>query len=160
MCPAPTHWGGPQHRGLTWVAVPLDAKGVTVQPIKEISGEADFCQEFLDEVELTDDDVIGDVNQGWSVAQTMLVFERNSGRDTPDFGPDVDSGIDRSLVRLADRARRLNDPVARQLLAQIHVTDWARVQLGRRITGMIRTSDKPASGIAAYWKLAAGTYDP
>ena len=85
MCLARTDSEAPKHRGLTWFAVPILSKGVTVQPIREINGDAEFCQEFLDEVEVTDDEVIGEVNHGWAVAQTMLVFERSggSGRSTP-----------------------------------------------------------------------------
>ena len=160
MCLARTDWDVPKHRGLTWFAVPISAKGVTVQPIKEINGDAEFCQEFLDEVEVSDEDVIGEVNQGWSVAQTMLLFERGAGQDDPLHQPAVDAGIDPHLLDVAERAGRLKDPVARQLLAQVHVADWVRVQLGLRITDLLRTSGKPPSGIASYWKLAAGTYEP
>ncbi len=160
MCLARTDFDAPKHRGLTWFAVPLTTRGVTVQPIREISGEAEFCQEFLDEVEVPAADVIGEVNQGWSVTQTMLLIERSSGRDDPSFLPPVDSGIDPSLMELIESVQRTTDPVARQLLAQIHVADWVRVKLGQRVAGLMRTSDRPAAGIAAYWKLAAGTYDP
>ena len=79
MCLARTDWDVPKHRGLTWFAVPTDAPGVTVEPISQINGDAEFCQEFLDDVELTDDDVIGEVNEGWTVTQTMLVYERGAG---------------------------------------------------------------------------------
>ena len=63
-------------------------------------------------------------------------------------------------MELAARVGRLKDPLARQLLAQAHVIDWVRLQLGRRIPGMIRKGDKPANGIASYWKLVAGIYEP
>jgi alkylation response protein AidB-like acyl-CoA dehydrogenase len=160
MCLARTDPGAPKHRGLTWFLVPISSPGVIVQPIKEINGDAEFCQEFLDEVEVSDQDVIGEVNHGWSVAQTVLLFERGAGRDDPLHQPLVNSGIDPHLVAVANKAGRRHDPVARQLLAQAHLTDWVRVQLGHRIAALLRTSDKPASGIAAYWKLAAGTYEP
>ena len=52
MCLARTNWDVPKHRGLTWFAVPTTAPGVTVQPITEINGDAEFCQEFFDDVEL------------------------------------------------------------------------------------------------------------
>ena len=76
MCLARTDWDVPKHRGVTWFAVRTDAPGVTVRPIREINGEVEFCEEFFDDVELTDDDLIGEVNQGWGIAQAMLVFER------------------------------------------------------------------------------------
>ena len=76
MCLARTDWEVPKHRGVTWFAVQIDQPGVTVQPVREINGDAEFCQEFFDDVRLSYDEVIGEINQGWRVAQTMLVFER------------------------------------------------------------------------------------
>lgn len=160
MCLARTDWDVPKHRGLTWFAVPLDAKGLTMEPIREINGSADFCQEFLDEVEVSADEVIGEVNQGWGIAQTMLILERSAGRGDKRVEPEVADGFDPHVVEVARRAGRLQDPVARQLLAQIHVTDWVRVQLGKRVGQLMTTTTKAPMGIAAYWKLAAGTIDP
>ena len=52
MCLARTDWDVPKHRGLTWFAVRIDQPGVTVQPVREINGDAEFCQEFFDDVRL------------------------------------------------------------------------------------------------------------
>ncbi|WP_018506124.1 acyl-CoA dehydrogenase family protein [Parafrankia discariae] len=161
MCLTRTNWDAPKHRGLTWFAVPLRAEGVTIQPIREITGDSEFCQEFLDEVRVSADEVIGEVDQGWTVAQTMLLVERSSGRDDPlNMPPAQAAEIDPFLLEVARAAGRADDPVARQAIARIHTTDWARGELGRRITGLLRSSDKPAAGIASYWKLAAGVHDP
>ncbi|MBE3206136.1 MULTISPECIES: acyl-CoA dehydrogenase family protein [Parafrankia] len=161
LCLARTNWDAPKHRGLTWFAVPMRGEGMTIRPVREITGAAEFCQEFLDEVRVSDDEVIGEVDHGWAVAQTMLLVERGAGRDDPVNMPETDPAtIDPFLVELVRAAGRAQDPVARQALARIHTADWARGQLGRRITGLLRTSDRPASGIASYWKLAAGVYNP
>jgi alkylation response protein AidB-like acyl-CoA dehydrogenase len=161
MCLARTDWDVPKHRGLTWFAVPLRAPGVEVRPIREISGSAEFCQEFLDQVEVSDDDVIGEVNQGWSVAQTMLVAERSAGRDDPVNLPVPKAGaLDPALLALLRGADRSKDPIARQTAARIHIVDWARGQLGRRVTDLLLSGAAAATGIAAYWKLAAGIYEP
>ncbi len=79
MCLARSDWDVPKHRGLTWFAVPTDAEGVTINPITQINGNAEFCEEFLDDVIVTNADIIGEVNRGWSVTQTMLVYERGAG---------------------------------------------------------------------------------
>jgi alkylation response protein AidB-like acyl-CoA dehydrogenase len=161
MCLARTDWDAPKHRGLTWFAIPLRAKGVAIHPIREITGDAEFCQEFLDEVEVSDDEIIGEVNQGWRVAQTMLLLERGAGRDDPLNMPAVQpADIDPYLLELIRAAGRADDPVARQAVARIHTADWARGALGRRIGALIRTTDKPPAGIASYWKLAAGIQNP
>src|SRR5690606_33179346 len=83
MCLARTNWDVPKHRGLTWFAVKIDWPGVTVQPIREINGDAEFCQEFFDNVMVPDSERIGEVDQGWRVTQTMLVFERGGGEGRP-----------------------------------------------------------------------------
>jgi alkylation response protein AidB-like acyl-CoA dehydrogenase len=158
MCLARTDWDVPKHRGLTWFAVPVDAPGVTVQPIREINGDAEFCQEFFDDVELGDDDVIGEVNQGWSVAQTMLVFERGAGREDPvrREGPGL---LAPDLVASARRLGRDQDPYVRQLIARAHTNDFVAAQLALRVSGLIRRGGRASTGLASYGKLARGTFD-
>ncbi len=159
MCLVRTNWDVPKHRGLTWFAVRTSAPGVTVQPIMEINGDAEFCQEFFDDVELTDDDIIGEVDQGWRVAQTMLVFERGGGGSALPV-PAASTELPSDLVALAHKVDRHQDPVVRQLLARAHINDYAHIQLAGRITHRLRVSQGMDAGIAAYGKLAAGTLGP
>ncbi len=159
MCLARTNWDVPKHRGLTWFAVATTAPGVTVQPITEINGDAEFCQEFFDDVELTDGDVIGEVDQGWRVAQTMLVFERGGGGSEPP-GRAREAGLAPDLVALARRVGRDQDPVVRQLIARAHINDFAQQRLGARVAARLRASKGTDHGVAAYGKLASGVLDP
>jgi alkylation response protein AidB-like acyl-CoA dehydrogenase len=161
MCLARTDWDAPKHRGLTWFAVPLRSAGVDVRPIREITGGAEFCQEFLDEVRVSAAEVIGEVDQGWAVAQTMLLVERGAGRDDPVNMPATEpQTIDPSVLRAADSAGRRQDPVARQAIAKIHIGDWARSQLGTRIGGLMQAGGKPPVGLVSYWKLSEGQRMP
>jgi len=160
MCLARTNWDVPKHRGLTWFAVPTNAPGVTVRPIKEINGDIEFCEEFFDDVELSDDDIIGEVNDGWTVAQTMLVFERGGGGDFVPQGPRRANKLPPELVALARRVGRDQDPVVRQQIARVHIMNTVQMQLALRVAGHLRAGTGPAPGIAAYGKLAAGTFDP
>jgi alkylation response protein AidB-like acyl-CoA dehydrogenase len=66
----------PKHRGLTMFGVAMDAPGVTVRPLRQTSGASHFNEVFLDDVRLEPDAVIGDVDDGWTVAMTTLMFER------------------------------------------------------------------------------------
>jgi alkylation response protein AidB-like acyl-CoA dehydrogenase len=158
MCLARTDWDAPKHRGLTWFAVPTDAAGLTIRRITQINGSAEFCEEFLDDVVVTNDDIIGEVNHGWAVTQTMLVYERGAGEsgvstlEPRQLAPD--------LVELAGRVGRSDDPAVRQAIARAHINDYAQFHLGRRIAERLRASATPDAAVAAYSKLAAGTFAP
>ena len=66
----------PKHKGLTMFIVPMDAAGVTVRGLRQISGEAEFNEVFFDDVALDADAVVGGVGNGWGTALTTLMFER------------------------------------------------------------------------------------
>src|SRR5947209_6762852 len=66
----------PKHKGLTMFIVPMDAAGVTVRGLRQISGEAEFNEVFFDDVRLDDEAVVGGVGNGWGTALTVLMFER------------------------------------------------------------------------------------
>jgi alkylation response protein AidB-like acyl-CoA dehydrogenase len=158
MCLARTDWNAPKHRGLTWFAVPTHAEGVEIRPIVQINGNTGFCEEFLDEVEVNGEDIIGEVNRGWAVTQTMLVYERGAGetasipREPRTLAPD--------LVALATKVGRTADPAARQAIARAHANDFAQFHLGRRIAERLRRASAPDPAVAAYSKLAAGVLTP
>ncbi len=158
MCLARTNWEVPKHRGLTWFAVKVDKPGVTVQPIRQINGNAEFCQEFLDDVELTDDDRIGDVDEGWAVARTMLVFERGGGDRAAIAAPARTRQFAPDLVALARRTGRQGDPQVRQLISRAAINDFVHAELLARVVGLTRAGVADPGGIACYAKLAAGTF--
>jgi alkylation response protein AidB-like acyl-CoA dehydrogenase len=66
----------PKHKGLTMFVVPMDAPGVTVRPLRLMSGSAPFNEVFFDDVRLAPDAVVGPVDSGWGVSITTLMFER------------------------------------------------------------------------------------
>jgi alkylation response protein AidB-like acyl-CoA dehydrogenase len=66
----------PKHKGMTMFIVPMDAEGVTVRGLRQISGEAEFNEVFFDDVTIPGDSVVGGVDNGWGVGLTTLMFER------------------------------------------------------------------------------------
>ncbi len=66
----------PKHKGMTMFIVPMDAEGVTVRGLRQISGEAEFNEVFFDDVELDAGAVVGGVGNGWGTALTTLMYER------------------------------------------------------------------------------------
>lgn len=75
---ARTDWTVPKHEGLTMFLVPLNAPGITMRRITEVNGNEEFCEEFFDNLELPADAVVGDVNDGWTVASRQLHHERRA----------------------------------------------------------------------------------
>lgn len=68
----------PKHRGMTYFAIDMHQPGIDARPLKTMSGLSGFCEVFLDEARVPVDRMIGDLNDGWRIAQTTLMHERNS----------------------------------------------------------------------------------
>ena len=75
---ARTNWDVPKHEGLTMFLARLDSPGITLRRIKQVNGSTEFCEEFFDDLELGDDDVVGEVDKGWDVATRQLHHERRA----------------------------------------------------------------------------------
>jgi alkylation response protein AidB-like acyl-CoA dehydrogenase len=72
-----------RHRGLTYFLVPLDAPGVTVRPIAQLDGETGFAEVFFEDVVVSDDQVLGSVNDGWRAAMSTAGSERGMSLRSP-----------------------------------------------------------------------------
>jgi alkylation response protein AidB-like acyl-CoA dehydrogenase len=160
MCLARTDWDVPKHRGLTWFLVPTNAPGVTIERIRQINGNSEFCQEFFTDVELVDEDVIGAVNDGWTVTQTMLLYERGSGAMLGNGHRKDTAEIARDVASLASAVDGLQNAEVRDLVARIHVDDLVRAALGRRLASRMSSEPRDAINLASYAKLASGMLDP
>jgi len=78
FCLVRTDPDAPKHEGITFIVFDMQTPGVTVKPIKFISGYSPFCETFFDDVRALKKNVIGEVNKGWSVAKRLLQYERTS----------------------------------------------------------------------------------
>ena len=68
----------PKHRGITYFAIDMRQPGVEVRPLRQMNGSSSFCEVFLNDARVKSDRILGDVNGGWTVAQTTLRHERSS----------------------------------------------------------------------------------
>jgi alkylation response protein AidB-like acyl-CoA dehydrogenase len=68
----------PRHRGITWLAMPMDAPGITVRPVRTLAGTTEFAEVFLDEVRVPAANRVGAQNDGWRVTMVTLSFERGT----------------------------------------------------------------------------------
>jgi Acyl-CoA dehydrogenases len=107
-----------KHKGLTMFVIPMDAEGVTIRGLRQISGEAEFNEVFFDDVKLDADAVCGPVNGGWGTAMTTLMYERVTiGLGSEGMGYSATRYAD---VIAADEAAR-QDPEIRQRLGEIAI---------------------------------------
>ncbi|HEX3786895.1 MAG TPA: acyl-CoA dehydrogenase family protein [Pseudonocardiaceae bacterium] len=68
----------PKHRGITWVICDMRSPGIDARPIRSMDGDREFCEVFYDDVRIPLTNVVGALNQGWSVAMSTLSFERGT----------------------------------------------------------------------------------
>ncbi|MFF3088461.1 acyl-CoA dehydrogenase [Streptomyces nojiriensis] len=109
--------GAPKHRGISWLAMPMDAPGVSVRPLRTLAGSAEFAQVFLDEVRVPVANRVGAENDGWRVTMVTLSFERGTA-----FVGEV-VACRRTLGELARTAKangRWDDPVLRRRLGRLY----------------------------------------
>ena len=149
MCLARTDWDVPKHRGLTMFIVEIHQPGITVEQIRQVDGSMEFCGEFFDDVPIAATAVVGEVNDGWTVATRLLTHERmavgggspyTSGRS---IGHDSASA-DTTVVDAARAAGRTADHHARQLVAEAHIRQLVGGQLVQRITQGLASGTLPA----------------
>ncbi len=106
-----------KHKGITAFIVDMRARGVTIKPLKQMNGGAGFNEVFFDDVRVPNDQVLGDVNEGWGVAITTLMNERvaiGSG------GGGAGRGTVHQVISLAQQRGVNGDPRVRQQLADLY----------------------------------------
>jgi alkylation response protein AidB-like acyl-CoA dehydrogenase len=129
----------PKHKGLTMFIVPMDAEGVTVRGLRQISGEAEFNEVFFDDVQLDQDAVVGGVGNGWATALTVLMFERL----TIGFGSESYGSPARLAGTVAGDPAARRDSEVRQRLGEI-LTELMAVRFnGYRALTMLHRGQIP-----------------
>jgi alkylation response protein AidB-like acyl-CoA dehydrogenase len=177
MLLARTDIDAPKHGGISWFAFALDQPGVTIRPLREMTGEALFNEVFLDEAVCDAVDLIGGEGNGWAVTQTTLFFERSgigaggAMAGFPEPGPRGgmlgrragDAALDRppettrvvsfpDVAALAKKKGRSDDPILRQKLARLHTY----TELGRwnALRGKAEAARGGGVGVTSTGKLA------
>ncbi|MFC5745828.1 acyl-CoA dehydrogenase family protein [Actinomadura rugatobispora] len=146
LCLARTDWDVPKHRGLTMFLMPVHAEGVTIQRIKQTNGSDEFCQEFFENVVLPADAVVGEVNDGWTVASRQLFHERTAvGGGSPyTSGARPRSGGEvHDLLDLAERTGQLDDLRVREDIGEAKAMRLVEEQMIARVSQAIKTGAMP-----------------
>jgi len=114
-----------KHAGISFLLIDMDSPGVSTRPIRLISGKSPFCETFLDNVKVPRENVVGEIDAGWTVAKYLLTHEREM------VGAIGERAAPPPLHRFAlehigrDAAGRLDDPVLRAQIAQFEVDEAA-----------------------------------
>jgi len=135
-----------RHAGLTYLIVDMHAPGVDVRPLRQITGEAEFNEIFFSDVQVPQENVVGEIGQGWSVAMTTLLHERGT------LGFALTGVLDvavRKLIALV-RERGVDDPLLLDRVAQ----EWIELQAlkftnYRALTQLIKTGIPGPEGSVA-----------
>jgi alkylation response protein AidB-like acyl-CoA dehydrogenase len=141
MLLARTDPAAPKHKGISYFLLDMKLPGVTVKPLRQITGDAEFNEVFFDNVRVHESQVLGGVNNGWAVGLTTLMYERLA----LGFGLQVRLRI--ALDALVELARRMDkqgraitqDPIMRQKIAQLWIdTECLKYTGARAITKLLR----------------------
>ncbi|HEX7036086.1 MAG TPA: acyl-CoA dehydrogenase family protein [Pseudomonadales bacterium] len=128
FCLVRTDPDAPKHQGISFLLFDMESEGVSVSPIRLISGASPFCQTFFDNVKVPKRNLVGELNKGWTIAKRLLQHERQmisgiggmsalggSGRSVQDYAKEY----------LGERDGRIADPVLRQKVAAHRINDKA-----------------------------------
>ena len=164
FCLVRTDFDAPKHQGISFVLFPMDQDGVTVRPIQLISGVSPFCETFLDNAVALKENLVGEVNKGWTVAKRLLEHER-SGQgglglsSQPRLPVGVTVNLDVAAVAkdyVGVRDGRINDPARRADVVRWKMDD-AALALTRERTAQ-ESADGSAPGAAvSIFKLYGAT---
>ncbi len=139
-----TNPDAPKHRGITAFLVPMDAPGVDVRPLRQMSGGADFNEVFLTDVRVRDDHRLGEVDGGWAVALTTLMNERATV-GSEGAGPVAAAHSAQGLAALLNAMGRRDDGALRGRLAELLTDSLATGHLNVRAMRAMRAGATPGA---------------
>lgn len=139
LCLLRTNWEVPKHQGLSVFIIEIRQDDIEVQRIEMINGSREFCQEFMTDLRISDDQRVGEVDDGWTIGRRWMFHERNAmGGGSPyTSGPRPghreDTGAGDELVALARRTNQLDDRRVRDVIGEARALRRAGSELSNRI---------------------------
>ena len=130
---------GPPQRGISFLLIDMKAEGVSIRPIKQLDGQQGFYETFFDNAKVPMQNLVGKINEGWSMAKALLAHERSSTGEHVDVGRLIRTI--KSLARKYERDGRpvLEDESFRQRLARLEMdADGLRYTRYRMLTALMQ----------------------
>lgn len=150
-----------KHKGLSFLLIDMKAPGISIRPLRQISGESEFNETFFDDVEVPVENLVGEENDGWRIAMTTLAYERGPedalGRQVR-FKQELDKLLETVAGLKLGEIRAINDASIRQKLARsIIEVEVMRLNSMRTFSKYLNgeASGPDASLIKLYWSHAA-----
>ena len=128
----------PKHKGMTAFLVPMDAPGIDIRPIRQMSGGSSFNEVFFEDCRLPDSTRLGAEGDGWKVALTTLGFERDHSDPTGSAGGDRPGGRWPQLMATAKAMGVTDEAVSRQDLMEVYIHKRTEALLNRRAADLAR----------------------
>jgi alkylation response protein AidB-like acyl-CoA dehydrogenase len=144
LCMARTNPDVPKHQGLSMLIVDLKAAGVTIRPLRQMTGDAHFNEVFLDDVRVPIGGLVGRENDGWRALTAMLTHERlalGAGTGAGGSGQGWTTPASARFIEMARVSGLDKDPVIRQELVRLFVAERVLLYMGQKMR------DEIAAGI-------------
>lgn len=136
----------PKHKGITYFLLDMHQSGVEVRPLRQITGEAEFNEVFIDGARVPDAHRVGEVNDGWRVSASTLSSERQmvSGSGSGGMGRLGGSSAER-LITLAKETGRWEDPVIRNKVMRLWAQEQIRGWTNARVRAALSAGQSPGA---------------
>jgi alkylation response protein AidB-like acyl-CoA dehydrogenase len=156
----------PKHKGISFLLVNMKTPGITIRPLKQISGESEFNETFFENVRIPVENLVGELNGGWKIAMTTLAYERGPedalGRQIR-FKQELDRLLDTVSHLKRGAGHAIDDPVIRQKLAKSVVEiEIMRLNCMRAFSKALKGVPRgpEASMMKLYWShVTQGMYE-
>ena len=163
LCLARTDWDATKHDGLTMFLVPLRHPGITINRVRQVNGSVEFCEEFLDDVDVGDDAVVGEPGKGWEVASRQLYHERRTMGDGSEYtsGPGIVAAQDVSidLMSLVDRTNQGESERVREMVGRALVHRAVHGQLSEHVFHAVASGSLPPAAGSIIRLFMAANHD-
>ena len=120
---ARTDPAAPKHKGISYFIVDMKSPGITIKPLRQITGESHFNEVFMDDLRVPRENLIGKMNDGWHVANTTLANERGTGALALliRFGTQYLEVVELARNTKRNGRRAVDEPIVRQRLAELYI---------------------------------------